>query len=168
MVSISIQSILSADADVLVLSANPSLLAGSGISGIIHKAAGLELEKAAKPLGPLEPGQAVITPGFNLSAKYVIHTVCPRYMDGTRGEKELLSAAYANTLKFYKQIPEARSIAFVSMGTGIYKWPLALAAEIAVKELLKSRFERTYMCVIDEATRLVYQSALNRFIQSED
>lgn len=160
MVSISIQSILSADADVLVLSANPSLLAGSGISGIIHKAAGPELEKAAKPLGPLEPGQAVITLGFNLSAKYVIHTVCPRYMDGMRGERELLSAAYANALAFYNQVSEAKSIAFVSMGTGIYKWPLELAAEIAVKELLKSRFEKTYMCVIDEATRLAYHSKI--------
>ena len=69
-------------------------------------------------------------------------------MDGMRGEKELLRAAYANALKFISQVPEAKSIAFVSMGTGIYKWPLELAAEIAVKELLKSRFERTYMCVI--------------------
>ena len=153
--------------DIVVISANPSLLAGSGISGIIHKAAGPELEKAAKPLGPLKSGQAVITPGFNLSAKYVIHTVCPRYMDGMRGERELLSAAYANALAFYNQVPEARSIAFVSMGTGIYKWPLALAAEIAVQELLKSQFEKTYMCVIDKATRLVYQSALDRFIEGE-
>ena len=140
MILVKIKNIFTVNADIFVLSANPSLLAGSGISGIIHKAAGPELEKTAKPLGPLEPGQAVITPGFNLSAKYVIHTVCPRYMDGTRGEKELLSAAYANTLKFYKQIPEARSIAFVSMGTGIYKWPLELAAEISVSELVKSQF----------------------------
>ena len=160
-------SILEISTNIIVISANPSLLAGSGISGIIHKAAGPELEKAAKPLGPLEPGQAVITPGFNLSAKYVIHTVCPRYMDGTRGKRELLSAAYANALAFYNQVPEAKSIAFVSMGTGIYKWPLALAAEIAVKELLKSRFEKTYMCVIDKATQLVYQSTLDGFIESE-
>ena len=167
MLDIQNSSILLIKTDVIVLSANSSLLAGSGISGIIHKAAGPELEKAAKPLGPLKPGQAVITPGFNLSAKYVIHTVCPRYMDGMRGERELLSAAYANALAFYNQVPEARSIAFVSMGTGIYKWPLALAAEIAVQELLKSQFEKTYMCVIDKATRLVYQSALDRFIESE-
>lgn len=163
MVTIKVQDILSADADILVLSANPSLLAGSGISGMIHKAAGPELEKAAKSQGPLEAGLAVITPGFNLSAKYVIHTVCPRYMDGKRGEKELLSAAYANTLQFFKQVPEARSIAFVSMGTGVYKWPLELAAEIAVRELLKSQFERTYMCVINEETRLAYESKIHKF-----
>ena len=163
MLDIQNSSILLIKTDVIVLSANSSLLAGSGISGIIHKAAGPELEKAAKPLGPLEPGQAVVTPGFNLSAKYVIHTVCPRYMDGTRGEKELLSAAYANTLKFYKQIPEARSIAFVSMGTGIYKWPLELAAEIAVSELVKSQFERTTMCVVDDITRLAYESKIYKF-----
>jgi len=98
--SIAIKNILEAATDIIVISANPSLLAGSGISGMIHKAAGPELEKAAKSQGPLEPGQAVITSGVNLSAKYVIHTVCPRYMDGMRGERELLSAAYANALAF--------------------------------------------------------------------
>ena len=93
----------------------------------------------------------------------MIHTVCPRYIDGTRGEEELLAAAYKNTLAFYNQIPGAKSIAFVSMGTGIYKWPMKLAAEIAVKELLKSRFEENYMCVLDEESRLIYQSSLDRY-----
>ena len=95
------KNIFSTRSDIIVISANPSLLAGSGISGIIHKAAGPELKKAAKPLGPLEPGQAVITPGFNLSAKYVIHTVCPRYLDGMREEKEWLSRAYTNAVAFF-------------------------------------------------------------------
>jgi O-acetyl-ADP-ribose deacetylase (regulator of RNase III) len=163
MILIKIQNILAIESDVLVLSANPSLLAGSGVSGVIHKAAGPELEIAAKAFAPISPGEAIITPGFNLSAKYVIHTVCPRYMDGSRGEKELLAAAYKNTLAFYNQIPDAKSIAFVSMGTGVYKWPMALAAEIAMKELLKSRFEENYMCVLDEQSRLIYQSALDRY-----
>jgi O-acetyl-ADP-ribose deacetylase (regulator of RNase III) len=70
--------ILQSGADIIVLSANPSLLAGSGISGVIHKAAGKGLEIAAKVLGPIKVGEAIITPAFNLSAKYVIHTVCPR------------------------------------------------------------------------------------------
>ena len=149
-------------AEIIVLSANPSLLAGSGISGIIHKAAGSELEKAAKLLGPLKPGEAVITPAFNLSAKYVIHTVCPRYMDGQRGERELLAEAYRSALSFYGEVSDVRSISFVSMGTGVYRWPLELAAEIAVGELAVSRFEVTTMCVIDEATRTVYQRAYSR------
>ena len=163
MVSIKIENILAIKSDVLVLSANPSLLAGSGVSGVIHKAAGHHLETAAKAFAPISPGEAIITPGFNLSAKYVIHTVCPRFMDGNRGERVLLAAAYKNTLAFYNQIPDAKSIAFVSMGTGVYKWPMALAAKIAVKELLKSRFKENYMCVLDERSRLMYQSALDRY-----
>jgi O-acetyl-ADP-ribose deacetylase (regulator of RNase III) len=163
MISIIIDNVLSLSTDILVLSANPSLLAGSGVSGVIHKAAGPQLEIAAKAFAPISPGEAIITPGFNLSAKYVIHTVCPRFMDGNRGERELLAAAYKNTLAFYNQIPDAKSIAFVSMGTGVYKWPMALAAKIAVKELLKSRFKENYMCVLDEQSRLIYQSALDRY-----
>jgi len=153
---------LQSGAEIIVLSANPSLLAGSGISGIIHKAAGSELEKAAKLLGPLKPGEAVITPAFNLSAKYVIHTVCPRYMDEQGVEKEHLAAAYNSALAFYNQVPDVKSIGFVSMGTGIYKWPLELAAEIAIDELTKSKFEETTMCVIDEAARTIYQRAYER------
>ena len=155
------QSILAVAPDIIVISANPSLLAGSGISGIIHKAAGPQLEAAAKLFAPLTPGQAIITPAFNLSAKYVIHTVCPRYMDGQRGESEQLYSAYASALALHSEAPDAKSIAFVSMGTGVYKWPLELAADIAVKALLTSTFDQTLMCVMDEATRVVYQGVLD-------
>jgi O-acetyl-ADP-ribose deacetylase (regulator of RNase III) len=162
MILVKTQNILTIKADILVLSANPSLLAGSGISGIIHKAAGPQLEAAAKPFAPLTPGQAIITPGFDLSAQYVIHTVCPRYMDGQRGEAEQLYNAYASALALHSQAPDAKSIAFVSMGTGVYKWPMALAADIAVNALLTSTFAQTSMCVMNEATRVVYQGALDR------
>ena len=162
MLSVTTQNILTTKIDILVLSANPSLLAGSGISGVIHKVAGPQLEAAAKPFAPLTSGQAIITPAFNLSAKYVIHTVCPRYMDGQRGESEQLYNAYASALALHSQWPDAKSIAFVSMGTGVYKWPMALAADIAVKALLTSTFDQTLMCVMDEATRVVYQGALDR------
>ena len=144
-------------ADIIVLSANPSLLAGSGISGAIHKAAGKELELAAKALGPIKAGEAVITLAFNLSAKYVVHTVCPRYIDGQRDERELLAEAYRSALNFYDEVPNERSISFVSMGTGVYRWPLELAAEIAIKELAQSKFEETTMCVIDELARTTYK-----------
>ena len=150
-------------ADIIVLSANPSLLAGSGISGVIHKAAGKELEIAAKALGPIKVGEAIITPSFNLTARYVIHTVCPRYMDGQKGERELLGKAYRSALSFYNEVPNVRSISFVSMGTGVYRWPLELAAEIAIKELALSKFEVTTMCVIDEAARTIYQRACAKF-----
>ena len=164
MILVKIQNILAIKADILVLSANPSLLAGSGISGIIHKAAGPQLEAAATPFAPLTPGQAIITPAFNLSAKYVIHTVCPRYMDGQRGESEQLYNAYASALALHSEAPDAKSIAFVSMGTGVYKWPIELAADVAVKALLMSTFDETLMCVIDEKTRLIYQAALDRYL----
>ena len=148
---------MKSEADIIVLSANPSLLAGSGISGAIHKAAGKELELAAKALGPIKAGEAVITLAFNLSAKYVVHTVCPRYINGQRDERELLAEAYRSALNFYDEVPNERSISFVSMGTGVYRWPLELAAGIAIKELALSKFEVTTMCVIDEATRTIYQ-----------
>jgi len=151
--------IVQSGADIIALSANPSLLAGSGISGVIHKAAGKELELAAKALGPIKVGEAVITPAFNLSAKYVVHTVCPRYIDGQRGERELLAEAYQSALSFYNEVSDVTSIALVSMGTGVYRWPLELAAKIAIKELAQSKFEMTTMCVIDEATRTIYQRA---------
>jgi O-acetyl-ADP-ribose deacetylase (regulator of RNase III) len=157
--SVLIKDVLTVQSDIIVISANPSLLAGSGISGFIHKAAGPQLEAAAKPFAPLTPGQAIITPAFNLSAKYVIHTVCPRYMDGQRSESEQLYNAYASALALHSQVPNAKSIAFVSMGTGVYKWPMALAADIAVKALLTSTLDETLMCVVDEKTRLIYQAA---------
>jgi len=164
MVKLVLENILNISSEILVISANPSLLAGSGISGIIHKIAGPQLEDVAKPFAPLTPGQSIITPAFNLSSKYVIHTVCPRYMDGQRGEAEQLYNAYASALALHSEAPDAKSIAFVSMGTGVYKWPMALAADIAVKALLTSTFDQTLMCVMDEATRVVYQDALDRYL----
>ena len=67
-------------------------------------------------------------------------------------------------MALHSQVPDAKSIAFVSMGTGVYKWPMALAADIAVKALLTSTFEETFMCVMDEETRLIYQGALDRYL----
>jgi len=153
-------NILNIKTDIIVISAHPTLIAGSGISGIIHKAAGPELEQYAKPLGPLKPGQAVITPAFNLKAKYIIHTICPRYMDGRRGEEEQLACAYSSALALGNQACDAKSIAFVSMGTGVYRWPLTIAAHIAVQELLKSKLDKTILCVLDKQTRNAYQEAL--------
>ena len=163
MITLILSNLLSSPCDIVVISANPSLLAGSGISGIIHKAAGPQLETTANPFAPLTPGQAIITPAFNLSAKYIIHTVCPRYMDGQRGEVEQLYNAYASALALHSEAPDAKSIAFVSMGTGVYKWPMALAADIAVKALLTSTFDETLMCVMDEKTRLIYQDSLDQY-----
>jgi len=155
-INIQAKDILKSGADIIVFSAHPSLLAGSGVSGIVHKAAGPELEAFAKSLEPIAPGKSVITPAFNLPAKYIIHTVCPRYIYGTPEEKNLLAMAYRSALSLIDKAPDALSIAFVSLGTGVYRWPLEVAAKIAVTELNKSEFESTMMCVADEKTRTVY------------
>ena len=158
-IDIRIRDILKSGADIIVFSAHPSLLAGSGVSGIVHKAAGPELEAFAKSLGPIAAGQSVITPAFNLPAKYIIHAVCPRYIYGTPEEESLLAMAYRSALSLKVQAQDASSIAFVSLGTGIYRWPLEVAAKIAVTELSKSEFESTMMCVADIRTKAAYDKA---------
>ena len=152
------KSILNIDVDIIVMSANPSLLAGSGVSRVIHRAAGPELEAYTKEIGPIGVGQAVITSGFNLNAKYIVHTVCPRYYDGLRGETEQLKAAYSNALLVCDEISNVSSIAFVAMGTGIYKWPANLAASIAVEALSASRFDETFVCFTDDGLMSVYDT----------
>jgi len=163
MLEIIVGDILKSKADVIVFSAHPSLLAGSGVSGVIHRAAGPELEKAAKILGPLRSGEAVITPAFNLSASYIIHAVCPRYIYGTLEEQRGLAQAHKSALDIKREVPDATRIAFVSMGTGVYKWPLELAADIAINALVQSGFETTSLYVVDEVTRGVYQQAFDKF-----
>ena len=158
-IDIQAKDILKSGADIIVFSAHPSLLAGSGVSGIVHKAAGPELEVFAKSLGPIAPGKSVITPAFNLPARYIIHTVCPRYIHGTPEEENLLSMAYKSALSLKDKALDASSIAFVSLGTGVYRWPLEVAAKIAVAELSKSEFETTWMCVADIQTKAAYEKA---------
>ena len=159
-IEIRVESIIDIAADVIVMSANPSLLAGSGVSGALHKKAGPELEIAAKSLGPIKPGESVITPAFDLNAKYVVHTVCPRFFRGADEEIALLASAYKTALYSFDQLKNVNSIAFVSMGTGIYRWPIELATDIAVKELKKSRYEKTIMCIVDSKTKAMYESKI--------
>ena len=158
-------SILDVRADIIVMSANPSLLAGGGVSGVIHKAAGPELEQFAKSHAPLQSGQSLLTPAFNLNAKYIVHTVCPRFYDGLRGEPEELKMAYLSALTVCDKLSSVSSIAFVSMGTGIYKWPPEHAAKIAVAELAKSGFDKTFMCITSESLLRIYEIAL---VKSQD
>jgi len=125
----------------------------------VHKAAGPELEFFAKSLGPIEPGHSVITPAFNFPAKNIIHTVCPRHIYGTAEEKHGLAMAYRSALSLKDKAPDASSIAFVSLGTGVYRWPVEVAAKIAVAELSKSEFESTMMCVSDSLSKKAYERA---------
>jgi O-acetyl-ADP-ribose deacetylase (regulator of RNase III) len=105
--------------DVIVNSAHPSLMAGGGVCGAIHSAAGPLLEKEAKPLGPLDSGCAVTTSGFNLKATKVIHAVAPRRLRVTEEEEMLLERTYEAAIIEFHKLSEVKSIAFPSMGTGI-------------------------------------------------
>ena len=156
-VEIRLASILECGADIIVMSANPSLLAGSGLSGVVHKAAGPELEATCKGLGPVNPGDCVVTPAFNIDAQFIVHAVCPRFLTGSSEEKSLLASAYRSALGVYEQCDTAGIIAFASMGTGVYRWPLEIAAKIAAHELKKSLFEKTLMCVTDQNSLAVYR-----------
>ncbi|MBR3170269.1 MAG: macro domain-containing protein [Lachnospiraceae bacterium] len=135
MSSIKIQkiSIVDLDTDVIVNAANSGLWAGGGVCGAIFEAAGYDkLTKTCKKIGHCEIGSAVITPGFDLKAKYIIHAVGPIYSDGKHGEAEMLYNAYKKSLEL-AVINGCRSIGFPLISAGIFGYPLDEAWELAVQ-----------------------------------
>jgi O-acetyl-ADP-ribose deacetylase (regulator of RNase III) len=160
-----ISDILDLDVDVIVNSANPSLLAGGGVCGAIHRAAGPQLEEASRALGPIKPGNAVVTPGFNLRAKFVIHAVAPRCMYGSEEEERQLQSAYETALVLASQLEGVSSIAFPSMGTGIYRWPLERAALLAIGVLNNSPIAKTIIALRDQDAYELYESVLGQTLK---
>ncbi len=117
--------------DAIVNAANSQLAPGGGVSGAIHRAAGPELWRACQPLAPCPTGEARITPGFALPARFVIHTVGPVWRGGLEGEETALRRAYQNSLSLAAEYG-LQSIAFPAISTGIYGYPLEEAAHVAI------------------------------------
>ncbi len=125
------------DVAAVVNAANTSLLGGGGVDGAIHRAAGAQLLQECRQLGGCATGEAKVTQGYNLKAAWIIHTVGPVWTDGDHGEDRLLEACYRNCLELAKKL-EIDSIAFPSISTGAYRFPIERASRIAIGEI--SRF----------------------------
>lgn len=159
------------DADAIVNAANPTLLGGGGVDGAIHAAAGPELLEECRKLHGCKRGEAKITKGFRLPARYVIHTPGPVYQGGDNGEEEVLAACYRNSLRLAASYG-LKSVAFPSISTGIYGYPVALAAKTAVREILtflhtQSTVNTVTMVCFDKRTMETYEEAFGKIRNSE-
>ena len=132
------------DTEAVVNAANKTLLGGGGVDGAIHRAAGPELLAECRTLGGCETGEAVITNGYNLKARYVIHTVGPVYAGGGPSVRNLLESAYRNSLSLALK-NGIRSISFPSISTGAYGYPLEEAAETALRSVIDFLREQDQM-----------------------
>lgn len=155
--------------DAIVNAANSSLLGGGGVDGAIHRAAGPELLFECRLLGGCKTGQAKITKAYNLSCKHIIHTVGPVWNGGTHNEDELLADCYRNSLTLAVE-NNIKTIAFPSISTGIYAFPVERAAKIAVKtvhDFLEENPEQLDMVMwvlFDDRTEAVYRAEVNSIL----
>ena len=158
--------------DAIVNAANTTLLGGGGVDGAIHRAAGPELLEECRALGGCPTGQAKITKGYKLPAKWVIHTVGPVWRDGQHGEEELLASCYRNSLALAEQ-KGVRTIAFPSISTGAYGFPMERAARIAVTEIKtflerNSSMEKVVLVCLGKSAFDIHREALAEIRMTND
>jgi O-acetyl-ADP-ribose deacetylase (regulator of RNase III) len=156
-------NIIHEQVDAIVTAANESLLGGGGVDGAIHRAAGPELAQAGGSIGPCDPGDAKLTPAFRLTPPvlYIIHTVGPIWEGGDHGEAQVLASCYRRCLEVADEA-DVRTIAFPAVATGVYGYPAAEAAQIAVTTLASTatRVELVRLVAFDGATLALYRDML--------
>ncbi len=151
--------------DVIVNAANNSLMGGGGVDGAIHLAAGPGLLDECKRLNGCLTGEAKMTSGYNLLAKFVVHTVGPVWTGGANNEKELLAGCYKNSL-WIAENTKSKTIAFPNISTGVYNFPKDLAAEIAIKEVKEfitkcKKIKKIIFVCFDEDNYQIYKKLLS-------